>query len=419
MPSQHAIGRLRGPAITRARDNLILKDAKIPKVMVNPECRFIQTLLRPTVSFWETNLGGYFLCRRNVSYNRQQKAWCLRGTWQGQRLYFSEYHTAIGPNKPMQAFISNEMANGVFDPRRYKKTKPVHLKKYADAWLKRIEPTIEKGTYDPYRAAIKWIKKILGDVYLSDLNYNHYLKLWTDIERSKKYRKNILTTMYAMMEDARRAGDIKQVPEKIVFKRKFAIPKKLKEGVDRPTQEKIIDQIPERHRPIFRFLVITGVRPSEARALRKADICREREVIKIRKAFGRDGKVKDVKQKEEREIPLYQSLGDVFSAAQLSLSEYVFINPDTGTPYTKNINRDIFNPAAKRAGVSIKLNNFGRHSWGQQMADKGVDFNVISKGLGHSSVETTKASYADPSMRVLKTAVDEDRVVKFDRAKGD
>ena len=357
----------------------------------------------------------------SVSYNHQQRAWCLRGTWQGQRLYYSEYHTAIGPKtcatedeaKALQSFISNEIANGTFDPRRYKKTKPVHLKKYADAWLKRIKPTIEKGTYDPYRAAIQWIKKIIGDVFLSDLNYNHYLKLWTEIDRSKKYRKNILTTMYVMMEDARRAGDIKQVPEKIVFKGKFAIPKKLKEGVDRPTQEKILDQIPERHRPIFRFLAITGVRPSEARALRKRDIFRERGIIKIKVAFGRDGKVKDVKQKEEREIPFYESLADVFSAAQRSLSEYVFINPDTGRPYTKNINRDIFNPAAKRAGVSIKLNNFGRHSWGQQMADKGIDFNIISKGLGHSSVETTKSHYADPSMDVLRRAVDADRVTKI------
>ena len=363
----------------------------------------------------------------SVSFNRQQGAWCLRGTWQGQRLYYSEYYTAIGPKtceteheaKLLQSFISNEIANGTFDPRRYKKTKPIHLKKYADAWLERIRPTIEKGTYDPYRAAIKWIKEILGDVFLSDLNYNHYIKLWTEIKLSKKYRKNILTTMYAMMEDARRSGDVKQVPEKMVFKGKFSIPKKLKEGVDRSTQEKIIDQIPARHRPIFQFLAITGVRPSEARALRKKDIYRERGIIKIKVAFGRDGKVKEVKQKEEREIPFYEALIDVFSAAQLSISEFVFINPDTGKPYSKNINRDIFNPAAKRAGVSIKLNNFGRHSWGQQMPDKGIDFNIISKGLGHSSVETTKSHYADPSMQVLKSAVDGDRVVKIDRAKGE
>jgi hypothetical protein len=39
--------------------------------------------------------------------------------------------------------------------------------------------------------------------------------------------------------------------------------------------------------------------------------------------------------------------------------------------------------------------------------------------LGHSSVETTKSHYADPRMDDLRRAVDGDRGIKIDRAKGE
>lgn len=363
----------------------------------------------------------------NVSYNRQQGAWCLRGTWQGQRLYFSEYYTAIGPKtckteheaRALQQFISGEIANGTFDPRRFKKNRPVHLKKYARKWLDQVKPTLAHGTYKAYRAAVHWIVEIVGDVFIADLNYAHYMKIWTDVPRAPKYRKNILTTFYTLMEDARRAGDIPQCPEKIVFKGKFTIPRKKKDWINRETQCRILDHIPERHRPIFEFIILTGVRPGEARALQKSDVRKDRDEILIRFTFadvpGRGQQLKEVKQKDERALPFYNAAHDIFSRALANVSEFVFINPDTCRPYTKNINRDIWNPACLAAGVSIKLNNAGRHSWGNQMAAKGVDFELIAKGLGHSNTNTTKAHYADPSKSVLKEAVD-GKVVRFRKA---
>ena len=369
-----------------------------------------------------------------VVYNRQQGAWCLRGSWQGKRLYYSEYYTAIGPKtcqteqeaKMLQVLISNEIANGTFDPRRYKKTRPVHLKNYAEKWLEEIKPTIKYATLKSYRAAINnWIVPIVGDVFIADLNYSHYLKLWTGIARSRKYRKNILTTVYAMMEDARRKGDIKQAPEKIIFKGKFTIPRKKKAWIDKPTQYRILEHMPRCHHPIFLFLFTTGVRPSESRALQKDDVYKDLEQVVIRHNMSEiEGgeQLSEVKQKEERVIPYYDAFDDIFAAAQTNagdvISTFVFINPDTGRPYTKNIQRDYWNPACKSAGVNISLNNAGRHSWGNQLARQGVDFEIISRGLGHSTTQTTKAHYADPALNVLKDAVDGNKVIDLDAVRG-
>jgi site-specific recombinase XerD len=99
--------------------------------------------------------------------------------------------------------------------------------------------------------------------------------------------------------------------------------------------------------------------------------------------------------------------------AAKTLSPFVFVNPRTGNPYTKNINRDIWNPACKEAlGHLVPLNNAGRHSWGNQMSQAGVDMETISAGLGHSNTGVTKRHYANPSMESLRRAVDNLRSIE-------
>jgi integrase len=360
-----------------------------------------------------------------VHFNRQQKAWCVEGVFQGERHYFSRYQTALGPHtcktdqeaKLLQLVISSEIANGVFNPLRYKKTKPLHLKAYCEEWLVKVKPTLAWSTFKGYRAAVvHWITPLLGDVFLPDLRYDHYLKLWTGIPRSPKYKKNILTTLYLIMEDARKAGYISQAPDKIVFKGKFTVPVKDLTWIDRDTQERILAELPPEDRAIFQFMFITGVRPSEARALRKKDLYPEKGYITIKKTFspGPDGEViKEVKQKRERRIPYYESLEPVLSGLPRSLSPYLFVNVKTGEPYSKNINRDIWDPACVKAlGYLVPLNNAGRHSWGNQMSVSGVDMETISAGLGHSNTAITKKHYANPSMEALRKAVNNIRPIK-------
>lgn len=336
------------------------------------------------------------------------------------RYYFSEYYTRLGPRtcqteqeaKQLQILISSEIINGTFNPLRYRKTKPLHLKKFAEEWIESdsVKTTLKYATWKTYRAALNnWIIPILGDVFTPDLNQGHYLKLWTGIDRSPKYKKNIITTLYTMLEDARRAGVISQVPEKIIFKGKFAIPKKDPEWIDIETQERILREIPKGDRPLFQFMMITGVRPSEARALRKKDLHPDKGYITIKKTFAPvpgGEEVKEVKQKRDRRIPFYRSLTPILESIPGNLTPYVFVNPRTGRPYTKNINRNIWNPACQRIGIKISLNNATRHSWGNQLSAAGIDMEIISLGLGHSTTGVTKEHYATPSIETLKNVVD-------------
>jgi integrase len=351
-----------------------------------------------------------------VVYMKHQGAWGVRGKWQGKRIYFSEYRTEIGfrtcqteeEARILRMVISSEIANGTFNPLRYRKSRPLHIRGYAAAWLNMVRPNIAHGTYKAYRAAIlNHIVPKLGDVFLPDLNYEAILNWVNSLPLDVKTKKNYHGVLAEMLRDAVKSGHISQLPSLVQFKHGLSVPQKTPDWIDADTQQKIISKIPEADRPIFHFMMITGIRPSEARALQRRDIYRDKGYIIIRHTFAPNGQkgeaIKTVKQKKERRIPFYLELAPIFDSMPIQLhTEFVFINSKTGTPYSKNINRDHWNPACKKAlGYIVPLNVATRHSFGQRMAEQyGVE--TASALLGHSTTAVTKRHYVDAAEAALK-----------------
>ncbi len=374
----------------------------------------------------------------SIRYNKIQGAWCVSGRYQGQQLYYSGFNSEIGFQKCtsrdqaviLQSIISKEIADGKFNPLRYKRQKQHHIEKYADKWIESIKPEVSYSTWKSYRAAVTYIKQGLGDIYIGDLSYND-IKKWINemvlldkhgkpqltkdaktIPLHLKTRKNYQGVLIRMMKDAIRNGDIAQLPEFVVWKGGRSIPAKKKEWIEKDMQHRILEKIPEPDRYIFKFLMATGVRVSEARALRWSDVYRDRGFIYIRNTFAptTGGEIlKEVKQKREREIPFYAALNEWWDNIPRYLkSEFVFNWSKTGRPYTKNINRDVWNPACREAiGYVFPLNNAGRHSFANQLSMEGVDMKIIAKLLGHSdNGKTAEAHYADPATAVMGRIVD-------------
>ena len=353
----------------------------------------------------------------SVVFNAQRNCYAVRGVWQGKRHYFSHYHSDLGPRtcetedeaKILQMVISSEIANSTFNPLRYQKQKPLHIKKYAPRWLAEIEPNISYSTLKAYRAGVKYIIDGLGDIFLPDLNHSHIRKWLNSIDLNIKTKKNYHGVLATMLKDAKRSGLISQVPEMVIFIGGNAIPRKKPEWIPPDAQQSILQQIPQGDRYIFEFLMITGVRPSEGRALQKCDLYQDRGYIAIRHTFApvKGGEaLKEVKQKVERNIPYYAGLKELIKRMPANLSPFVFVNPRTGKPYTKNINRDIWNPACREAGIRISLNAACRHSFGSRLAMQGVGMETIRDLLGHSDTNVTRKFYANPSLDAMKKIVD-------------
>ena len=133
--------------------------------------------------------------------------------------------------------------------------------------------------------------------------------------------------------------------------------------------------------------------------MRRSDLYPDREYIMIRNTFsagqGREI-LRPVKQKRERRIPFYKALYDLFNEMPQSVTPFVFTYSKTGRPYTKNINKAVWNPASKKAlGYLFPLNNAGRHSFANQLLQVGVDPGLVSNLLGHSDKRVLFRSYGD------------------------
>jgi integrase len=344
-----------------------------------------------------------------VAYVEQQGAWCVRGTWQGKRIFFSSYNTPLGERvceteaeaRQLQQIISHEVANGTFDPRRYRKQKPFHVATYIGEWLQTVEPTIGYATAKAYRAAAKHISDGLGDVFVPDLNYERILRWVNELRKELQLKtiKNYHGVLVKMLHDAQRSGHIAQMPEVVQFRGGLSVPSRDPEWLTVEQQSAVLAEIQPADRFIIRFIMATGVRPSEARALQKRDLYFQTNppYIAIRHTFapvpgGED--LKECKQKRERRIPFYQEVADLLKEMPASLTPWAFVHPVTGRHYTKNINRDIWNPACSKAlGRIVPLNNAGRHSFANQRLAAGEDIYLVSRRLGHSSVKVTESNY--------------------------
>jgi len=92
--------------------------------------------------------------------------------------------------------------------------------------------------------------------------------------------------------------------------------------------------------------------------------------------------------------------------AQNGNCEHVFVNPDTGKPYT-DISR-AFNGACKRTGIkNLKFHDL-RHTFGSRLVRNGANLNLVRELMGHASIVTTQRylhSQADEKKQAIESLI--------------
>lgn len=358
----------------------------------------------------------------SVRFNAKRKLWWVDGYWQGKRIGIFSIPTRSGflscKNKELaeylQVEISKEIAEGTFKPERYKKSNPLVMAAAANEWLKLKKPNIKYKTWAGYKYQIdNYIIPLIGNEYLPHINHQKlqiFVNELIERELEVKTRKNIYSLLYQILSDHFKSGFIPQMPAGI----KFSEEVKTIEWLTMDQQLSILEAIPERHRYIFRFIFATGVRPGEARALRKKDVHEDR--IDIKKTFsevkgGQDLSI--VKNKREQAIPMYAEVRALLDEVPPNLTHFVFINPDTSKPYTRFMNRTWWNPACEKVlGYRFPLKNAGRHSLAHQILAGGGSMEDVQNALRHSNASVTRRFYGRPCLPVVGAHVDQIRKVK-------
>lgn len=172
------------------------------------------------------------------------------------------------------------------------------------------------------------------------------------------------------------------------------------ECISRELQERVLEALPEAHRPFFSFLIYHPVRPGEARALRRRHFNLENMTVHIAEAWS----LKEIRPRKNKR-DYYLPLSDRFDISLLSdkLPEaFAFTNQAGRTYKAENIRR-IWHRACMNAGVPhIKLYNGTRHSTATHLLVKAEgNLYLIKEALGHSSVKMTE-KYAKFKVETLR-----------------
>jgi integrase len=347
-----------------------------------------------------------------IEFNRQRNHWSVRGQWQGERLRFSSYYSQLGKQMcrteaealQLQLIISTEIENGSFNPARYKSAKPLSLSKFATKWLEGEKAELSAATHADYKNSLEnHIYPVLGNAFIPDIGHSDLKDLLGKINRAPKGKKNVMDCLKRVLKFAIKEGIILQLPPWPEFKGVNKVVAPPIKHITIEDQFAILSKIPLKHRPVFAFMMATGCRPAEARALRKIDVTDTEIIFAV--AFGRGEELKSVKQVKAEPFPRTAEIDEILKNLPKNLTPWVFPNPTTGEPYSKNINK-IWNKACDDAGVArIRLNAATRHSFACQLLNSGVDRGVVSRLLRHSDPRMVER-YAKYFMSPLKIAID-------------
>jgi hypothetical protein len=185
-----------------------------------------------------------------VVYNKDRGHYAVIGEWQGKRVYLSQYQSQVGAvtcktkqqAEQLRMVCNSHIDQRIFNPDRFKRRKPSHIKAYALSWLEIVRANISYATYKSYRACIKHhIIPGIGHIFLPDLNYEKILKWINKTSRSLKTKKNIHGVLAKMLRDAEKSGHISQVPNLVSFTGGLSIPSSDPEWIDFETQSRITE----------------------------------------------------------------------------------------------------------------------------------------------------------------------------------
>jgi len=310
------------------------------------------------------------------------------------------------------------------------------LSVYMDKWLdSAVKNRVREKTYLDYSDRVRlYIKPVLGSTMLHKIRPEQIQKLYNDMQdrglspRTVRYAHTILKNA---LDQAVKWGKIYRNPAELVD-----LPRQKKKEMKCLTPEQaaiFMDAtIYSPYKALFSLLLTSGMRPSEALALKWPDIDFKNRRVTVRRSLSRvNGKglvLEETKtDRSRRTIPLpsnviadLQELKKEYDRAaaernakekwNLPVDEYndqglVFANTTGGPLDEGNILRRHFKPLLKSAGLpDIRLYDL-RHSCATLLLSAGENPKIVSERLGHSSINLTLDTYSHvlPDMQVSAT----------------
>jgi integrase len=294
-------------------------------------------------------------------------------------------------------------------------------------WLESSENAgLERTTLDFYRQHLKFhIVPLIGNTKLSQMTVP-MVRAFEDklrVDRSSAMVRKVVGSLSSILSDVQERGLVAQnVARGLRARRKRGQERradrrqkgKLKPGVDIPTPDEIrawLRHLDGQWRPLFLTAILTGLRSSELRGLRWADVDIRRSELHVRQRIDKFNQVGALKSEtSERVVPLPPMLLSVLREWKLACPkgslDLVFPN-GVGKPESHaNIVQRGLQPTMIAAGLTKKNRTAkytGLHalrhffaSWCiNRKADGGLELplKVVQARMGHSTIAMTADVY--------------------------
>jgi integrase len=319
--------------------------------------------------------------------------------WRGEkiRLYSDQDGYPLDSYDRAARLLSHvryQIDHQVFDSRNYVKRdlRALRFETYAAAWLTRRQLEQDRGhlSRSYIRSCSTWLSRLnqfFGHINIREINEGHLEDFLNTLppELAPKTVSNILGILHKILADALRRRDIQRLPG---FPR-ISVPETQIKWITREEQEEVLKHVKcTVTHACFTFLMFTGCRPGEARALRWEDINWKNQTVTIHAAMDQEEYRPCTKEKDVRLLPLHPTVLSVISRLPRNISGYVFTL--NGIPLTGNQIYKAWMRSAAKAGININLYQGTKHSLGCQLLNSGVREDVLQALFGHKDRKSTK-----------------------------
>lgn len=330
----------------------------------------------------------------------------------GKRDYLNQ--TVKGTKKDAQALLNKLLREK--DMGTLLETSRESLNDYLDRWLSAAaKPRLRASSYDDYERLLKYyIRPELGATPLQKLTALNIQAVYAGMTarnlspRTVQYTHRILRNA---LEQAVKWRLLIYNPAQHV-----ELPKQERREMHFMTDEEsrrfLTAARTSLHYAFFTLMLSTGLRPSEALALRWQDVDLNRHALRITRTVRRHGGVwlfDEPKTKKSRRVVDYPvSLNEVLLEHRVKQTELIgegelVFSSLEGTPlHEKNMLTRYYRPLLKAAKLPEKMRLYDlRHTHASLLLLAGVHPKVVSERLGHSSVVITLDTYSHivPSMQ--------------------
>ena len=368
-------------------------------------------LTNPHPSDYNLSMSG------TVRQNR--KNWYIDLHFKGERikLYSDKEGYPLDSEKRadrLLAHIRYELDHGLFDPKNYVKRelKGLRWDNYLDAWILRQVARREAGEISrEYLRMIQslarnHIVEMFGSRSIRDLTKGIIDDAFTALPKhlSAKTKYNIQGIVSKALKDAFEREDIAKLPKMT----RIVVADPRTSFIEPDEQEKILAEV---YQPVmkvfFRFCMMHGCRPGEARALKWSDI--EGGLVTIAAGMDQNEYRPCTKEREIRVLPIHPGCLAEMEALPRALAGYVFTLK--GRPLRKEYVNASWRSARKKAGVAITCYEGTRHSLISQLLNDGHSEALVRQIAGHRC-ESTIQRYRHIKAESLRSLIDRPQTVR-------